>query len=230
MANNFSFASRPEGFDNHISKSIRGYNDLIDDVINISQYFIEDYSYVYDIGCSTGKMLKAMIDANNKFAPHALYRGIEFESKFFETYDDDELKYTNLKYERDDVRRVHFHYSKTSLATSIFTLQFMSWNDRVELIKRIYDSLTPNGAFVFAEKTISDVSRIHEIRTFTYYDYKRKSFEYEDIMQKERELRHMLKPNTNSELVKMCFDAGFGGIDTFWQNHSFVGYIALKNV
>ena len=72
----FTFAQREEGFDNHIEHSIRGYTDLVNDVLKISEYFVENNSEVIDIGCSTGKLLKSMINQNT-FAPSARYIGIE---------------------------------------------------------------------------------------------------------------------------------------------------------
>ena len=57
----FTFAHREEGFDEHIEKSIRGYSHLIEDVISLSRYFVEDDTNVIDVGCSTGKMTKALI-------------------------------------------------------------------------------------------------------------------------------------------------------------------------
>ena len=57
----FTFAHREEGFDEHIEKSIRGYSQLMDDVISLSRYFVENETNVVDIGCSTGKMTKALI-------------------------------------------------------------------------------------------------------------------------------------------------------------------------
>ena len=36
----FIFASSPEGFDSHISNSIRGYNELIDDIVDISDFLM----------------------------------------------------------------------------------------------------------------------------------------------------------------------------------------------
>ena len=36
--------------------------------------------------------------------------------------------------------------------------------------------------------------------TFNFYDYKRKHFEASDILEKEKTLRNMLKPNTWKEL------------------------------
>ena len=49
-----------EWFDEHINKSIRGYQDLWDDILKFSKYFVEDGTTVIDIGCSTGRLLKAM--------------------------------------------------------------------------------------------------------------------------------------------------------------------------
>ena len=73
----FTFAHREEGFDEHIEKSIRGYSQLIDDVISLSRYFIEDETNVIDIGCSTGKMTKALIDYNLDHSKTASYIGLE---------------------------------------------------------------------------------------------------------------------------------------------------------
>lgn len=221
----FTFATRDEGFDNHINQSIRHYSDLWNDVLSMSQYFVEDYTNVVDIGCSTGKLLKAMI-AQNTFAPAASYIGVEVEPDFYDVLDEDERNIPNLHYEKIDIRS--FHFGNCSLVTSIFTLQFMPQRDRQDVIDCIYNGLQKGGAFIFAEKTVSESARIHEIRTFTYYDFKRESFTTDDIMDKERTLRHMMKPNTRSELIDMVTNAGFEHVDSFWQNHAFTGFIAIK--
>lgn len=226
MTGKFTFATREEGFDNHIDGSIRGYGDLWQDVVDISQYFVENHTLVADIGCSTGKMLKSMI-AQNTFAPHAVYEGIEVEEDFYPAYAQDEQEWHNLQYYRGDVLDYNFH--NCSYVTSIFTLQFMSHAHRKEVFNKVYDGLNPGGAFVFAEKTMPESVRIHEIRTFTYYDHKRRTFTTDDIMDKERQLRHMTKPSTRNELVEMCNYAGFKEVDTFWQNHAFTGFIAIKS-
>ena len=71
----FTFAHRKEGFDEHIEKSIRGYSQLIEDVVALSRYFVENGTTVVDIGCSTGKMTKALIDYNKD---HIEGSGVEF--------------------------------------------------------------------------------------------------------------------------------------------------------
>ena len=64
--------------------------------------------------------------------------------------------------------------------------------------------------------------------TFNFYDYKRKHFEASDILEKEKTLRNMLKPNTWKELEGMLQCAGFKTAQPFWRNHMFVGAIAIK--
>lgn len=223
----FTFAQREEGFDNHIEHSIRGYTNLWNDILKYSEYFVEDDTDIVDVGCSTGKLLKAMIE-QNKFAPDAQYVGIEVEEDFYKTYDADEERYDYLSYHRGDVR--DYRFNNCSLVTSIFTLQFIPEVQRLDIIRQIYDGLNPGGAFIFAEKTVSEYSKIQEIKTFTYYDYKREHFTAEDILDKEKQLRHMMKLNTRNELISKCATAGFSfqKIDSFWQNYGFTAFIAIK--
>ena len=47
-------------------------------------------------------------------------------------------------------------------------------------------------------------------------------------MDKERTLRHMMKPNTWREIEDMLLSVGFSVIQAFWRNHAFVGAIAIK--
>ena len=101
-------------------------------------------------------------------------------------------------------------------------------NEVEKLIKDIYDGLMCGGAYIFAEKTICENALVQDMITFNYYDYKRESFSAEDIMDKERTLRHMMKPNTWKEIEKMVTDAGFSVVQPFWRNHAFVGALAVK--
>jgi tRNA (cmo5U34)-methyltransferase len=227
MTQPFTFAQRSEGFDTHIDLSIRGYSNLIDDELKLSEYFVEDDTHVIDIGCSTGKMLRSMI-SQNSFAKRAVYTGIELEKKFVDGWKLEMIAdFTpNLYLLNEDVR--DFNFDNCSFVSSIFTLMFMPPHQRELVIKNIYNGLNSGGAFVFSEKTMADSAKIQDIRTFTYYDYKRTNFTTDDIMDKEKTLRSMAKPNTRDELLNMCKAAGFNKIESFWQNHAFVGFLAIK--
>jgi len=229
----FTFAHREEGFDEHIEHSIRGYSNLLDDVVNLSKYFVEPDTKVVDVGCSTGKVTKKMIESHLDININdVIYEGVELAKGFEKPLENrrkelsKEYPESNVNFINDDVR--FYEFKNCSLVTSIFTLQFMPMKDRSKLISKIYEGLNVGGGFIFAEKLLCSNAKIQEMMTFNYYDYKRKHFEAKDIMDKEKTLRHMLKPNTWKQIKDMILDAGFQDVQCFWSNHMFVGALALK--
>ena len=230
----FTFAHREEGFDEHIEHSIRGYSHLLNDVVAYSRYFVEDETNVVDIGCSTGKLTQALIEENQDHCCDADYIGVEVAEGFFGDLTKRENSiskmhpWASVHFVKDDIR--NYTFENCSLVTSIFTLQFMPPRHRQEVLSKIYEGLNTGGAFIFAEKTVCEDPRLQDMMTFNYYDYKRQNFDTEDIMDKERTLRHMMKPNTWSELLFNLYDAGFDEtrVQSFWRNHTFVGAIAIK--
>jgi hypothetical protein len=47
-------------------------------------------------------------------------------------------------------------------------------------------------------------------------------------MEKEKVLQNMLKPNSWCEIENMLNYAGFRAVQSFWQNHLFIGAMAIK--
>lgn len=222
----FTFASsEKEGFDNHILHSIRGYEDLWNDVLKFSRYFVEDYTNVVDVGCSTGKLIDAMFKQNVDIAPESNYIGVEIEKDFYDQMVINPLT-KNIQIVKGDVR--DYVFENCNLVTSIFTLQFMPHHARQNVINSIYDGLNIGGAFIFSEKTYSDDPQIQDMMTFCYYDFKSQFYTEKSILEKERTLRYLMKPCKHHELIEMCEEAGFDSIQPFWQNFNFVGLIAIK--
>ena len=121
-----------------------------------------------------------------------------------------------------------YTFENCSLVTSLFTLQFMPYSCRKDILQKIYNGLNTGGAFVFSEKIDTTHSRIENMLRTIYYEYKKKSFDYDDIMTKELTLQNMLKPNSWKEIEDMLNSVGFDIVQTFWQNHLFIGAIAIK--
>jgi len=222
----FTFATEEDGFDSHIERSIRRYQDLWADILKFSEYFVEDGTTVVDIGCSTGKLLKAMKAQNDRFASGCLYKGIELEEFFFSSLEND----GNLHFEQVDIREFDWSTGarNCSLVVSMFTLQFIPKRDRQLILNRVHQALIKGGALIFSEKILSETSQIEEMMTFCYYDWKRKYFSSQEILEKEGKLRHMMKPLIFRELANMLREAGFQEFQPFWQNFNFIGVIALK--
>ena len=88
--------------------------------------------------------------------------------------------------------------------------------------------MNEGGAFIFAEKIYTTHSKLENMIRTIYYDFKNQKFSYEDIMTKEKTLQNMLKPNSWNEIENMLNSAGFKAVQSFWQNHFFVGAMAIK--
>jgi tRNA (cmo5U34)-methyltransferase len=220
----FSFAAYAEDFDDHIRKSIRGYDDLIADCLRISEYFVEDHATVLDIGCSTGTLLRCLRDQNGARAPCARYVGVEIEERFSPHWDDAEIEYVI-----SDIRDYSIP-DNCSYVTSLFSLQFVAERERGSILERVHDKLVPGGGLVLAEKTLSRCAKLQDMLTFIHYDFKRKHFTEVEILEKERSLRATMKLWTEDQILQSLVLAGFlrEQIQCFWRNHSFAAFLALK--
>jgi tRNA (cmo5U34)-methyltransferase len=223
----FSFANFADGFDEHIDHSIRGYASLIEDCTELSQYFVEDGTTVCDIGCSTGRLLSEIRARNQARAPGARYVGFDIEPAFarhWQARAADNVRYVvqnALEYDG---------FASLSLATSIFTLQFLPERHRRDLCRKIFDGMVPGGGFIVAEKTFARAPKIQDMLTSLYLNYKRKHFPDDEILDKEKSLRDKMKPGRESDLIDMLTQVGFKSenIESFWKNHLFVALICVK--
>ncbi|MBI3903758.1 MAG: methyltransferase domain-containing protein [Nitrosomonadales bacterium] len=223
----FSFSSHAENFDEHIEKSIRGYADLRNDCILLSEYFVENDTNVLDLGCSTGKFLREIRNHNQDKAPDARYLGVDIEAMFRKQWAAHATD--NVYYHLCDLRSFD-GYENLSFITSLFSLQFIPEKDRCSVMQKIFCNLIPGGAFVMAEKTLGKSPKIQDMLTFMYYDYKRQNFSEQEILEKERSLRNKLKLWSEPQIITSLEKAGFHKdcIQVFWRNHLFAGFLAIK--
>ena len=61
-----------------------------------------------------------------------------------------------------------------------------------------------------------------------YYDYKKKTFSEKEILDKEQDLRYLMKLTPEHKLLLSCASVGFKGVQVFWRNFNFVGVLAIK--
>lgn len=199
-----------DNFDDHIEKSIPNYNILIDFIKSISQYFYVENTNIYDLGCSTGKFLNSLDFNCNKIG----------------------IDNSNLLPNKDGFYNIdlndNFEISNSCIVYSIFTMQFLSPSKRLQYLNNIYKGLNIGGALILCEKTYQDDGKLQEIMTFSHYDYKLKYFNANEIIQKEKDLRYIMKPNSYNEIYNMLKNSGFKNVTTFWQMFNFKGIIALK--
>ena len=209
--NGFDF-NKIEDFDKHINLSIPHYDELQKQIINISQYFIDEHSSVYDIGCSTGSLLKKL-----PFKEKVSYIGIDKSNLIPDTHE-------YIKFIKDDIFNINI--TDASLILSIFTLQFLSHKERANTLRKIKEGLNHGGCFIVAEKIYASSPKVQDIINSFYYQYKEEHFEVSEILKKEQQLRTALRINTSDKLIKECL--AIGKVDIFWKNYNFICLLVTK--
>jgi len=211
MSEKFSFSTITE-FDNHIEKSIPGFNNMMSAVYSMSEYFFNEQFGVYDLGCSTGKFISSLETKCRKF-------GYDIETN---------LLPPGGPFVRTDLNCQIPFPVPACLAYSIFTMQFLNPERRESFLREIYDALIPGGAFIIAEKVYLADGKLQQIFNFTHYDHKLKSFSAEEILTKERDLRLIMHPTINYQLDELIEKTGFRYYTTFWQMLNFKAIICIK--
>ena len=209
----FSFDTIDD-FDDHIAQSIPNYHTLSEAICNLSTYFMMEDTQVIDLGCSTGKLLERLPHLGKKI-------GIDIADNLLPQSHGETL------YVRKDLRALN-NLGKSSLILSIFTLQFIPYEDRPHILSTIYESLVEGGAFIWAEKVREETGELEQVLHGAHYDFKRKAFTAEQILNKERDLRPIMKVNSSTRNQILAENAGFTVGTMFWKFFNFEAWIYIK--
>lgn len=209
-----------DNFDKHIELSVPNYKHIYELIESMSSYFIKTNTNVYDLGCSTGLMLRGLSIMNK-------LEGVRFLG--YEISDNMRPKsMVGFEWIKRDITEEKLKFSNASLILSIFTLQFLSLDNREAVLKRCYEGLNREGAMIVTEKTYIDNTFLNDVYTFSYYDYKLKTFSEVEILEKQRDLRYIMRPITEAENIKMFNRAGFEKIECFFTSLMFKGWVLIK--
>ncbi len=209
----FSFDTIDD-FDDHIAQSIPNYHTLSEAICNLSTYFMMEDTQVIDLGCSTGKLLERLPHLGKKI-------GIDIADNLLPQSHGETL------YVRKDLRALN-NLGKSSLILSIFTLQFIPYEDRPHILSTIYESLVEGGAFIWAEKVREESGELEQVLHGAHYDFKRKAFTAEQILNKERDLRPIMKVNSSTRNQILAENAGFTVGTMFWKFFNFEAWVYIK--
>ncbi len=221
----WSFGGKiPNKFEKHIAKSVPLYLEGHQIIVRLSDYFLKDGSICYDIGCSTGNLLKKINKHSNK--KKLTFYGIEKEKKMF-NYAKLKTKEKNIKFINKDFKSVA--PKKSDLIISYYTFQFISPSLRQNMLTKIFKSLNWGGAFIMFEKIRGNDARFDNILNSLYLDFKEDNkLSTKDILLKSKSLRGVLEPFSDYGNLGLIKRAGFKDVQTIMQSLCFKGYLCIK--
>lgn len=211
-------------FDIHIQRSVPSYLKTHDLICQLSSYFLTENSVCYDLGFSTGNLLRKINNHNYKRNIH--YIGVEPEKQMFKSFRD-KNKFKKITLINKPIEKIKM--KKSDLIISHYTLQFIKHETRFKVLKKIYKSLNPEGGFILFEKIYGNNSRFEKFFSDLLIDFKSKNkFSEKNIVDKNRAIRGILQPLTLNQNFLNLKKAGFSKIQIIHQDLNFIGILSLK--
>lgn len=213
-------------FDSHVRKSVPLYDNFHNIIGDLSEWFVEDNTNVYDIGTSTGEGLNNLISHHTNKKVN--YIGIDSSAEMLKKAGDN-LKNYNVTLINGDITNSDIEIHNASFIISILTLQFIPRRKRRQVIEKAFKGLNKGGALVIVEKVIGNNARFDEMFIELYHDFKLSNgLSEQEVFAKARAIRGVMSPNTVQENTDILKEVGFRDIDIFFKWCNFVGFIAVK--
>lgn len=214
-----------KSFDEHVNKSVPFYQEGHELIAQLSDFFLHDNSQCYDLGCSTGVLLRSIKDRHPEKTLNLT--GIDLEENMINEAKSRVDENENITYLCDDFLNIQFE--KSDLIIAYYTLQFVQPQNRQIIFDRIYDALNWGGALILFEKVRGPDARFQDISTSLYMDYKlSQGFNSEEIVNKSRSLKGVLEPFSTQGNMDLLERAGFEDKMTIMKYICFEGIVAIK--
>ncbi len=216
----------PDTFVDHVSQSVPLYEEGHDLICQLSDFFCSNGSTCYELGVSTGELLKKLAN-HNQHKPSIRWIGLDVETAMIKKAEQVCKDVGNIELLSEDVRL--FDYEKADFIVSYYCMQFIPPRDRQDLFEKIYNSLNWGGAFIMFEKVRGPDARFQDMMVSLYNDFKlHKGFSADEILSKTRSLKGILEPFSTEGNLGLMQRAGFVDVMTIMKYVCFEGFIAIK--
>ncbi len=216
-------------FDSHIAKSVPGYSDVHQLILELSDWFVSNHGRVVDLGCSTGTLLAALLERHESKSLHAI--GVDSSPQMIDAARSrlQPVSQASIK-TLTTADLAHYSFgSENSMVTCLYTLQFVPPSRREGVLRQIRDSLAKRGALFLVEKVLDDSPDLVEIYNQVHHSKKVElGFDPAQIYHKAQSLRGQLIPLRLSENVQLLEAAGFQHVSVFWRWCNWAGIIAIR--
>lgn len=219
-------ANVPDTFVDHIKLSVPLYEEGHDLICQISDFFVKNDSLVYEIGTSTGELIRKLA-MHNSSKPGARWVGLDIEPAMIKAATAHCEDVPSISILKEDARFMDME--RSDMIISYYTMQFVPPRFRQELFTKIYETLNWGGALLMFEKVRGPDARFQDMISQLYNDFKtRNGFSSEEIVEKSRSLKGILEPFSTQGNLDLMKRAGFQDVVTIQKYLCFEGFLAIK--
>jgi len=217
-------------FPDMINRSVPGYGLIVPMIGLLARRYAVDNSTLYDLGCSLGAAAVAMSQA------------VRSENARIVAVDNSPAMITRLREMLEagqGTGRVPIHpvcenlqetrIEDASVVVLNFTLQFVSPDARLPLLRRVADGMLPGGILLLSEKVRFESEDEQALQTTWHHDFKRaQGYSDLEISRKRDALENVMKPDSLSQHRERLLEAGFSSVHPWFQAFSFRSLLAFR--
>ncbi len=224
---NWSFDGKvADTFVDHVRQSVPGYDEGHDIVCKLSDFFCLEDSVCYELGTSTGELLRKLGE-HNAHKPKIRWIGVDAIQSMIQKAKSHCADVTNIELLCDDIRLVD--YKKSDFIVSYYVIQFIPPRDRQQMIEKIYETLNWGGGFVWFEKVRGPDARFQDMLNNLYNNFKlSQGFSAEEVLAKADSLKAVMEPFSSQGNLDLLRRAGFVDIMPIYRNICFEGLVCIK--
>lgn len=216
-------------FNDMISRSVPGYQQILEMLPTLTRQFANQNSNYYDLGCSLGAGMLAMAEGLGSSKGKLV--GIDNSSAMINkaTSNLSLIKSKGFEFSLIEQDLMDTQINSAAMVLMNFTLQFIALNRRDELIKNIYCGLLDGGSLVLSEKIKFDDHKTNSALIDIHHQYKSdQGYSQMEIAQKRDAIENVLIPETLETHVYRLKKAGFSVVTPWVQNLQFISILAIK--
>ena len=222
----WSFDNMPESYDSHLKRSIPLYQESQFFVSKLASFYIKDENINYEIGCANGTIIGNLAREYLNFKK-TKFVGIDLSNKLILEAKKRYKKSKNLNFYNIDAST--YNYKKCNVAIIHYVLQFMTLEERRNLLNSLYSKLINSGAIIIFEKILMQDSYSQDIFTGIYNDFKfDNEYSPQEVIKKSLSLRSVMRSITSERNLNLFKSINFSSIYTFFKWGPFEGYLCVK--
>ncbi|OLT16989.1 hypothetical protein BJF78_13480 [Pseudonocardia sp. CNS-139] len=213
-------------FVDHVRRSVPLYDAGHELVAEISSCFVRPGGVAYELGSSTGQLLRQVATASPRNRS-ATWIGVEHVSEMVDQARAHCAGVENIVLVQSDISAMD--YRSCDFVTAYLTLDFLDPEPRIRTLRRVAQALRPGGAMFVYEKVLAPDSRTQNLISMLHHRFKRQhGLTAEEILNKADSLAGVMQPLTAGEYRDLLLECGFSSVVPVLRYLCFEGFLALR--
>jgi len=224
-SNGFAFDDKvARVFADMIKRSVPGYAQTLQMVELLAHEYAQSETRLYDLGCSLGAATMAL--SRGAAGKQCAIIGVDNSAAMVDRCRQ-MLKPETAEILCQDI--LDTDIQNASVVVLNFVLQFIAKEERLKLLKHIYQGLNPGAVLILSEKITFDDANENKLQTELHEAFKQaQGYSAMEISRKRTALENVLIPETQDVHHHRLQQAGFPAAHTWFQCFNFASMIAVK--